>query len=151
MEAHSRPSVATPNVRRTMAERLPQSDLAAPRRFARQMAPSASRLRLDELRRAETLRPPLQKEKTKLALDILAGEEVQDLRGGVAGGALRCRLRLVQAILKKVARERVVSYDSLSSSSSLIGHAPLVTVTEINTLTLGSDEMVLLPIATVVQ
>ena len=42
---------------------------AAPRRFARQMAPSASRLRLDELRRAETLRPQLQREKTKRVLD----------------------------------------------------------------------------------
>ena len=42
---------------------------AAPRRFARQMAPSASRLRLDELRRAETLRPQLQRETTKRVLD----------------------------------------------------------------------------------
>ena len=42
---------------------------AAPRRFSRQMAPSASRLRLDELRQAETLRPPLQREKAKRVLD----------------------------------------------------------------------------------
>ena len=41
------------------------------RQFSRleKMAPSASRLRLDELRRAETLRPQLQRETTKRVLD----------------------------------------------------------------------------------
>ena len=53
---------------------------AAPRRFARQMAPSASRLRLDELQRAETLRPPLQREKTKR---VLAEADIRNWRDGL--------------------------------------------------------------------